>query len=72
VYHVFGYLKQNPKRTLAFDARFPIIDESRFTNYENWHEFYIGAEEKIPPDMPEPRGNPVGIYCFCDTDHASD
>jgi hypothetical protein len=72
VYHVFGYMKQNPKRTLAFDARFPIIDESCFTNYENWHEFYIGAEEKIPPNMPEPRGNLVGIYCFCNADHASD
>jgi hypothetical protein len=40
VYHVFGYLKQNPKRTLAFNPQFPAIDEGRFTNYENWHEFY--------------------------------
>jgi hypothetical protein len=72
VYHIFGYLKQNPKRTLAFDPQFPYVDESRFTKYENWHDFYRGAEEKIPPDMPEPRGNEVSIYCFCDADHASD
>jgi hypothetical protein len=72
VYHIFGYLKQNPKRTLAFDPQFPYVDESRFTKYENWYYFYRGAEEKIPPDMPEPRGNKVSIYCFCDADCASD
>jgi hypothetical protein len=38
VYHVFGYLKQNPKRTLGFDPRYPNIDGNRFKEYD-WRDF---------------------------------
>jgi hypothetical protein len=72
VYHIFGYLKKNPKRTLAFDPSYPVGDfESRFVQYD-WTDFYRDAEDKIPHDMPEPLGNPVSLYCFTDADHASD
>ena len=30
VYHILGYLKAKPKRTIAFDPTHPDIDESRF------------------------------------------
>jgi hypothetical protein len=71
IYHIFGYLKQHLKRTLAFDPRYPMIDERRFKVCD-WHDFYRGAEEKIPHDMPEPLGNVMSMHCFVDADHASD
>ena len=69
VYHMFGYLKARPKRTIAFDPTHPDIDESRFVKCD-WHDFYRGAKESIPGDMPEPRGNVVSTHCFVDADHA--
>lgn len=69
VFHVFGYLKQNPKRKLAFDPDYPDIDESRFTKYD-WYDFYRECKESIPPNMPPPRGKPVSIHCFVDANLA--
>jgi hypothetical protein len=37
-YHIFGYLKVNPRKTLAFDPRHPKIDERRFATAD-WQEF---------------------------------
>jgi hypothetical protein len=71
VYHIFGYLKQHPKRTLAFDPSYPPIDESRFKEVD-WQDFYRDAKEKIPPDAPTPLGNYVTTHCFVDADHATD
>jgi hypothetical protein len=69
VYHCFAYLKAKPKRTLAFDSQHPIIDEARFQKCD-WHDFYRGAQEPIPGDAPESRGNAVSTHCFVDADHA--
>jgi hypothetical protein len=69
VYHIFGYLKAKPKKTLAFDPHHPDIDENRFVKCD-WHDFYRGAKEPIPGDAPEPRGNIVSTHCFVDADHA--
>jgi hypothetical protein len=69
VYHIFGYLKAKPTRTLAFDPQHPNIDESRFVKCD-WHDFYRGAKEPIPGDAPAPRGNIVSTHCFVDADHA--
>jgi hypothetical protein len=69
VYHVFAFLKNKPKRTIAFDSQHPDIDESRFIKCD-WHDFYRGAKEPIPGDAPEPRGNVVSTHCFVDADHA--
>ena len=69
VYHMFGYLKAKPKRTLIFDPTHPDINESRFVKCD-WHDFYRGAQESIPGDAPEPRGNVVTTHCFVDADHA--
>jgi hypothetical protein len=69
VYHIFGYLKLKPKKTLVFDPHHLNIDENRFMKC-NWHDFYQGAKEPIPGDAPEPRGNVVSTHCFVDADHA--
>ena len=71
VYHVFGYLKQSPRRRLFFDPDHPKISEDRFHKFE-WEDFYKDATEDIPIDAPEPLGNEVGIHCFVDASHASD
>jgi hypothetical protein len=69
VYHMFGYLKAEPKKAITFDPTHPDIDESRFTKCD-WHDFYRGAKESILGGAPEPRGNVVSTHCFVDADHA--
>ena len=69
VYHIFGFLKHNGTRTIAFDPQHPYIQEERFIQCD-WHDFYRGEAEPIPGDMPEPRGNVVSTHCYVDADHA--
>ena len=71
VYHIFGYLKQSPRRRLFFDPDYPRISENRFQEYD-WEDFYRDAEEEIPSDAPEARGHPIEVHCFLDASHASD
>ena len=71
VYHIFGYLKNSPRRRLFFDPNHPVISENKFQKFD-WEDFYKDAKEEIPLDAPEPRGNPVSIHCFLDASHASD
>jgi hypothetical protein len=65
VFHIFGYLKKVPKKRIAFDPDYPKIDESRFKECD-WRDFSCDAEEMVPPNAPEPLGNPVSIHCFVD------
>ena len=43
--------------------------ESAF-NQCDWSEFYPEAQEAIPLNIPEPKGNSVNITVFVDADHA--
>jgi alpha-L-fucosidase len=67
--HVFAYLKKYNRSALVFDWTEPDLDKSMFKEC-NWKEFYPGAQEAIPPNMPEPRGKSVTSTCFVDADHA--
>lgn len=67
--HIFGYLKENPKRQLMMDSDHPHIDERRFQKFD-WFDFYRDAKESLPGDMPEPLGNMVSTHCFVDANHA--
>ena len=69
LYHIFGYLKENPKRKIAFDPDHPKVDERRFEQYD-WYDFYRGVKEAIPGDMPKPRGNYMSTHCFVDANNA--
>ena len=69
LYHMFGYLKANPKRKLYFDPQYPQVDERSFQSYD-WYDFYPDTEEAVPGDMPPPRGEAVSMHCFVDSDHA--
>jgi len=69
VYHIFSYLKGHENSRLVFDAACPDMYDRRFTAVD-WSDFYPDAANKLPPGMPEPRGMPIKISCFVDTDHA--
>ena len=71
VYHIFGYLKQVPKRNLYFDPVLPLISKDIFHKFD-WEDFYRDSKEEIPDDMPEPRGNIMTTHCFVDSNHAAD
>ena len=68
-FHVFAYLKHHKKSSLVFDWTEPELDLSQFAICD-WKEFYPGAAESIPTNMPEPRGRSVTMTCFVDADHA--
>ena len=69
LYHMFGYLKANPKGKLYLDPQHPQVDERSFQSYD-WHDFYRDAEEAVPGDMLPPRGESVSMHYFVDSDHA--
>ena len=69
VLHMFAYLKEKPKRRIALDPTDPQIDERKFKKYD-WEDFYKGASEPIPGDMPPPRGLPMSTHAFVDADLA--
>ena len=71
LYHIFGYLKANPKRNLFFDPQHRKVDERAFKEYD-WYNFYRDAKERLPSDMPQPCGRLVSTHCFIDSDHAGD
>jgi hypothetical protein len=71
VFCIFAYLKTHDQSKLVFDRSTPNIDAQRFIKYD-WEDFYRGAKEAIPPNMPEPRGRKVEIHVFVDADDAGD
>ena len=71
LYHIFGYLKMNPKCKLFFDPQHPNIDERAFEEHD-WYEFYRDAKERLPSDSLKPRSNMVSTHCFVYSDHTGD
>ena len=49
LYHIFSYIKVNPKRKLFFDPQHPNIDEKAIKEHD-WYEFYRDANERLPND----------------------
>ena len=69
LYHMFGYLKANPKHKMYLDPQHPQVDKRSFQSYD-WYDFYQDPEEAAPGGMPPPRGESVMTHCFVDSDHA--
>jgi len=69
LFHIFGYLKCHDRSKLVFDDTQPVFEQARFTKCD-WAEYYPGAEDPIPPNMPEARGKSVTVTCYVDADHA--
>jgi Reverse transcriptase (RNA-dependent DNA polymerase) len=69
LFHIFAYLKRYDASTMVFDDTEPVFDARRFKECD-WSEYYPGAKEALPPDMPIARGRSVVMSCFVDADHA--
>jgi hypothetical protein len=69
VFHLFAYLKHHKRSRMVFDDSEPVFDDKAF-NVCDWSEFYPDAEEAIPHNVPEARGNGVVTSSFVDSDHA--
>ena len=69
LFHIFAYLKKYNRSKLVFDDTDPNVTEDRFAICD-WTDHYPDAQEAIPPNAPEPRGNSVTVHCFVDASHA--
>ena len=69
VMHIYAWLKCHTRSKVVLDPDYVIHNE---VEEPEWSEFYPNAEEILPPDMPEPLGNPVQMTTFVDSDHAGD
>jgi hypothetical protein len=72
VFHLYTYLKKRPNGTIILDPTYPVIDLSSFNDGADWSNFYGNVKEAIPMDMPNPRGKPVVVRLYVDSDHAAD
>jgi Reverse transcriptase (RNA-dependent DNA polymerase) len=70
VFRVFAYLKAKHNSRMIFDPTYPTINHHKFKADEDWTSFYGNVKEAIPPNAPKPRGKPVVLRCFVDSDHA--
>ena len=74
--HIFKYLDIHSNNVIAFDpAYLDIPNPTDYPHEKRIHEMkvlYPDSEEVVPPNAPEPRGLPVQINCFVDSDHAGD
>jgi hypothetical protein len=72
VFRVFAYLKNKHNARLIFDPTYPKIDHTKFKDKEEWSNFYGDVKEAIPENAPKPRGKPVVLRVYVDSDHAGD
>ena len=72
--HVFKYLDVHSKNELAFDPAMHEVDDPVATTsrIRAMKDIYPDAQEDLPPNAPEPRGNAMQVNCFVDSDHAGD
>jgi hypothetical protein len=71
IHRLFGYIKKHPNGQIIINAN--PMDWTRFEcGQHDWNEFYPGAGEELPPDMPPPKGKPIQLTCYKDKDHAHD
>ena len=69
--HIMSYLKKKHNARVVFDPTYPDIDMDFFQRHD-WEEFYGDVEEAVPADKPEPRGKPVDLQMYVDSDHAGE
>ncbi len=69
---VLAHLKTNPEAKIVFDTSSPDHSTHASETDPNWTDMCLGAEEELPPDMPEPKGRPVKMTVYKDSSHACD
>ena len=70
--HIFSYIDKKHNSRMVFDPSYPDIDMTQFKEDCEWKSFYGDVKEAIPPNAPEPRGKPLVMRMFVDSDHAGD
>jgi len=74
LFHIFAYLKKHHNAEMVFDPSDQVIDADKF-QVRDWttSEFgHVQGEERLPPNMPEPRGLGFVMRAKADADHAAD
>ena len=46
--------------------------DMRVFHQADWTDFYGNVKEAVPDNAPEPRGKPIILRAFVDSDHAND
>ena len=71
---MFKYLEIHKENDLAFDPLYHLVenDATIQERINAMKDLYRDAEEDLPPNAPPPRGRPVQVNCFVDSDHAGD
>ena len=67
---ILGYLRAYLKISIHYDARRPDFSHYKTTTY-NWFQSYPEAQETLPHNMPEPRGQLVKLWGYFDASHTS-
>ena len=57
---------------MIYDPTYPKIDYTKFRANDEWEKFYGDVKEAIPSNAPQPRGKPVVLRIYIDSDHAGD
>ena len=72
--HIVKYLDIHSKNDLAFDPAVHDVEDPNLVKarIQAMKEIYVDAKEELPTNAPPPRGNPVQVNCFVDSDHAGD
>ena len=77
-FHIFKYLRNHENSWIPLDPCKLIVnwngtdEQSPGTRREMMKKIYQDAEEDIPMNAPEPRGESVQVNCYVDADHAGD
>ena len=71
VFHIYVYLKKRHNSRFALDPSNLEID-MRVFHQADWADFYGDVKEAIPVNAPEPRGKPIILRAFVDSDYAND
>ena len=77
VKRIFGYLRAFSDLSIKFRTGIPDYDqhmdpEENETTKQAWKIVYHDATEELPPDAPEPLGNPVRLSLFVDANLVHD
>ena len=72
--HVFKYLYIHNSNDIAFDpcCQGVTSDQNIQIKFQVMKALYIDAGGEIPQNAPNPRGKPVQVNFFVDSDHAGD
>ena len=74
--HIFKYLDIHEENTLALDPTKIVMpnpsDDSIDQRIANMRRVHRNATDDVPPNAPEPLGQPIQINCFVDSSHAND